>query len=45
MKEYFYNKEYKYMYFSNICYSFANALIERLEQLCYIKMVYQYGLF
>ncbi len=28
MKEYFYNKEYKYMYFSNICYSFANALIE-----------------
>lgn len=27
MKEYFYKKEYKYMYFANICYSFANALI------------------
>lgn len=27
MKEYFYKKEYKYMYFANICYGFANALI------------------
>ena len=27
MKEYFYKKEYKYMYLSNICYGFANALI------------------
>lgn len=27
MKEYFYKKEYKYMYLSNISYSFANALI------------------
>lgn len=28
MKEYFYKKEYKYMYISTFCYSFANALIE-----------------
>lgn len=28
MKEYFVKKEYKYMYLSNFCYSFANALIE-----------------
>lgn len=28
MKEYFYKKEYKYMYLSKISYSFANALIE-----------------
>ena len=28
MKEYFYKKEYKYMYLGNITYSFANALIE-----------------
>ena len=27
MKEYFYKKEYKYMYLSNICYGFGNALI------------------
>lgn len=27
MKEYFCKKEYKYMYFANISYSFANALI------------------
>ncbi len=27
MKEYFYKKEYKNIYLSNICYSFANALI------------------
>lgn len=28
MKEYFFKKEYKYMYLSNISYNFANALIE-----------------
>lgn len=28
MKQYFFKKEYKYMYLSNIAYSFANALIE-----------------
>lgn len=28
MKEYFYKKEYKYMYLSTISFSFANALIE-----------------
>lgn len=28
MKEYFYKKEYKYMYLSRISYDFANALIE-----------------
>lgn len=28
MKEYFYKKEYKYMYLSSISYNFANALIE-----------------
>ena len=28
MKEYFYKKEYKYMYLSRMSYSFANALIE-----------------
>lgn len=28
MKEYFYKKEYKYMYLGSISYSFANALIE-----------------
>lgn len=28
MKEYFFKKEYKYLYLSNFCYSFANALIE-----------------
>ena len=27
MKEYFYKKEYKYMYFSTLSYNFANALI------------------
>ena len=27
MKEYFYKKEYKYMYLGTISYSFANALI------------------
>ena len=27
MKEYFYKKEYKYMYLSTISYNFANALI------------------
>ena len=28
MKEYFYKKEYKYMYLSSLSYNFANALIE-----------------
>jgi len=28
MKEYFYKKEYKYMYLSSLCYNFSNALIE-----------------
>lgn len=27
MKEYFYKKEYKYMYLSTISYSFANTLV------------------
>lgn len=28
MKEYFYKKEYKYIYLGKMCYNFANALIE-----------------
>lgn len=28
MEEYFYKKEYKYMYLGKMCYNFANALIE-----------------
>ena len=28
MKEYFYNREYKYMYLGSISYNFANALLE-----------------
>ncbi len=27
MKEYFYHREYKYIYLSTFCFSFANALI------------------
>lgn len=40
MKEYFYKKEYKYMYLSNISYSFANALIETVGTV----MLYKNGI-
>lgn len=40
MKEYFYKKEYKYMYLSRISYDFANALIETFGTV----MLYKAGL-
>lgn len=40
MKEYFYKKEYKYMYLSNISYSFGNALISTFGTV----MLYKNGL-
>ena len=40
MKEYFYKKEYKYMYLSIFFYNFANALIETFGTV----MLYKAGL-
>ena len=40
MKEYFYKREYKYMYASIFFYNFANALIETFGTV----MLYQAGL-
>ena len=40
MKEYFYKKEYKYMYLGRLSYSFANALIETFGTV----MLYKNGL-
>ena len=40
MKEYFYKKEYKYMYLSVFLYSFANALSETFGTV----MLYKAGL-
>ncbi len=40
MKEYFYKKEYKYMYLSLFCFNFANALIETFGTV----MLYKAGL-
>ncbi len=46
MKEYFYKKEYKYMYMSIFFYNFANALrtnhiIERLFAPLYLYIILQ----
>lgn len=45
MKEYFYKKEYKYMYLGMVSFSFANALIGTFGTVMLYKMEYQYGLY